>query len=257
MYAVDPDAMARFWPHLRQCLADQNIAALPVALAHPAELVPHWRDPALLLSQTCGYPFVTSLRHGVRYVATPRFRAPGCEGAFYRSAVMVRADETAQNIAAMAGRRAAYNSRDSQSGYNALRALVAPWATKGRFLASTSETGSHRASLRAVRVGEADLAAIDVVTLALVQAHAPEETAGLRVLCLTDQAPGLPFVTAPSTSDLDLTRLRTALAAACDGHTPAAQALLLEGVEVLPVEAYAVITAMQDAAERQGYPVLQ
>lgn len=256
MYAIDPAAVAAFWGRLRRCLADQGFDDAPDALTLPVDLLAHWRDPALLLSQTCGFPLATSLAGAVRYVATPRFTAPGCAGAFYSSAVVVREDEPAQGMAALAGRRAAFNSRDSQSGYNSLLALVAPLATGGRFFGGTLETGAHRRSIDAVRSGAADLAAIDTVTLALVRDHAPDTVAGLRVLCHTASAPGLPFVTSLTTSDAEIGRLRDAVAAACAADAPEARALRLAGTEVLAPAAYAVIRTMRDEAVAAGYPDL-
>lgn len=254
MYAIDPVAVAAFWVRLRRCMVEQGIDDAPSALAMPSDLQAHWRDPTLLLSQTCGFPLATSLAGAVRYVATPRFAAPGCAGALYSSAVVVRREEAASNLAAMAGRRVAFNSRDSQSGYNSLRALVAPLASGGRFFGGTLETGGHRLSLAAVRAGTADLAAIDAVTLALVEDHAPEALTGLRVLCHTASAPGLPFITSLRTTKADLIRLRQAVATACTAEAPEARALRLAGIEVLPPDAYDGIRALRDGAARAGYP---
>ena len=61
----------------------------------------------------------------VRYVGTPIYSAPGFEQAHYRSLVVVRSDDEAQSLADLRGKRAAYNSTDSQSGYNTVRAAVA------------------------------------------------------------------------------------------------------------------------------------
>lgn len=254
MYVVDSAAVADFWSRLRQALAAAGLDGVPAALTMPDDLVAHWRDPALLLSQTCGFPFVTSLAGHVRYVATPCFTAPGCEGACYRSAIVVRRDETAQTLAAMRGRRAAFNSRDSQSGYNGLRALVAPLAKGERFFGGTLETGAHRLSLRAVVSGAADLAAIDVVTLALLSDHAPDEIEALRILDHTAPVPGLPFITAADTSDADLARLLQAVAEACRGDTAAARKLRLDGVAVLAPGSYDAILMQRNVAHDAGYP---
>lgn len=256
MYAVDPNAVAALWMELRQALAAAGLLDLPGALFQPDDLAAHWCDPALLLSQSCGYPFATSLAGRVRYVATPRFAVPGCDGACYRSAVVVRRDEPARSLAALAGRRVAFNSRDSQSGYNGLRALVAPHAVEGRFFSGAVETGAHRRSLHAVASGAADVAAIDVVTLALVADSAPHDLDGLRILGHTASVPGLPLITAAATSDADLSRLRHAVAEACRSDSAGGRALRLDGVEVLPQERYDAILAQRDAALARGYPDL-
>ncbi len=256
MYAVDPVAVTNFWRLMRRVLGGSGFVDLPAFLTEPEDLVTHWRDQHLLVSHTCGFPFATALAGAVRYVATPRFRAPGCEGTFYRSAVVVRRNESAPTLADMAGRRAAFNSRDSQSGYNSLRALVAPLAVHGRFFCDTLETGAHRRSLHAVATGAADLAAIDVVTLALITDQAPEKTANLRVLCHTAPAPGLPLIARAGMSDADLGRLRSAVALACQDTSQEARALRLDGIEVLPPSAYDVILVQRDNAAALGYPEL-
>lgn len=256
MYAVDPGAVATFWQVLRTELTRRGLADVPAGLSEPTDLASHWRDPALLLSQTCGYPFVTGLAGQVRYVATPRFRVPGCVGATYSSAVMVRDGDPVTNLAGLRGRRVAFNSRDSQSGYNSLRALVAPLAEGGRFFGSAVETGAHRRSLVAIRAGEADVAAIDAVTLALLAAAYPAELNGLRSIGHTTAAPGLPIITSAATADRDVTILREVLASACRPDTPAAAALRLDGIEVLPPDAYGVVLAMEAEAVANGYPDL-
>lgn len=257
MYAVDPGAMAAFWRALRDELVTAGIADVPFGLTEPKDLAAHWQDPALLLSQTCGYPFTTTLAGRVRYVATPRFRAPGCVGAFYASAVLVRESDGATGIGDLRDRRVAFNSRDSHSGYNALRALVAPHAAADRFFGAAIETGSHRRSLAALRAGVADVAAVDVVTLALMAAAHPDETETLRSIGHTAAAPGLPFVTACGTSDAELAVLRKALATVCRGDVPVAQPLLLDGIEILPAGSYDAILAQEAAAIALGYPELR
>jgi ABC-type phosphate/phosphonate transport system substrate-binding protein len=256
MYAVDDAAMEMFWTVLRSALRKAGLPHVPDVLSRPTDLGEHWRDPALLLSQTCGFPFVTDLHRQVRYICTPRFRAPGCEGAHYRSAIVVRGSEPLTAIADLRGRRAAYNSRDSQSGYNAFRLLVAPHADDGRFFSAVVATGSHRGSLAAVRSGEADVAAIDAVTLALLRARYPEEIDGLRVLGYTEPAAGLPLITSRLTDDDDVRRLRQACADACDPAQPTSPALLLDGVAVLGEDAYRPIALMRARAEALGYPEL-
>src|SRR5262249_9564629 len=147
---------------------------------------------------------------------------------------------------------------DSQSGYNTLRAVVAPLARDGRFFGSRIETGAHRASLAAVKVGDADVASVDCVSFALIRRAQPRELEGLRVLCATAAAPGLPYVTAAATSEDDLARLRQGLAAACaDPALAETRArLLIAGCDVLPDKAYDVILAMEKAAIAAGYPEL-
>ncbi|MCQ8277599.1 PhnD/SsuA/transferrin family substrate-binding protein [Acetobacteraceae bacterium KSS8] len=228
----------------------------PVRRARPEDLEAHWRDPALLLSQTCGLPLL-GLRPGVRVVATPAYRAEGCQDGYYRSALVVRRDDPARSLADLRGRRAAINDWTSNSGMNLLRASVAPWAREGRFFGAVSVSGSHVASMAAVTADEADVAAIDAVTLALVRRVRPGAFAGLRVLGWTMDAPGLPLISAQD--EATCRHLQSALRATeTDGALrPVLDALLIDRFTVLPGDAYARISVLERRAEEAGYPVLR
>jgi ABC-type phosphate/phosphonate transport system substrate-binding protein len=254
MYDPAPGALDRFWLVLRDAMRREGLAGVPEDLAWPRDLDAHWRDPALLLTQTCGHPFATALRNAVQLVGTPRYAAEGCEGPSYRSFVVVRAGDPAGSLADLRGRRAAINMIGSHSGWNALRAMAAPLARAGQFFASVLETGSHHGSMRAVATGEADVAAIDCVSFALARRNRPELTAPLRILAQTGLAPGLPFITSRRTSPDDLARLRAALASAC--ADPIARDVLIDGFDVLEPQAYDEILAMEAEAKACGYPVL-
>ena len=258
MYGVDQVAVEALWSGLRRHMIEAGLERVPNDLSAPGDLTAHWLAPGLLLSQTCGYPLVTHLAGQVRYVATPRFLAPGCDGAWYSSALVVREGDRARSIADLRGRIAAFNSADSQSGYNALRALIAPFASRGRFFARAVETGSHRGSLHALRTETADIAAIDAVTLAHLAKVAGGECEGLRVMGYTASAPGLPLITSASTTPAELAALRDALArVSLDAALASCRATLgLDGFDVLPDEAYAIIGQMRSAAIDAGYPEL-
>jgi hypothetical protein len=122
------EATDALWAELRPALRAANVAGVPDALDRSRPLAALWRDPALLLGQACGYPLVTELAGAVQVVATPVYAFPGCAGPMHRSFVLVRADDPAPSLAALRGRRCALNGRDSNTGMNLLRALVAPLA---------------------------------------------------------------------------------------------------------------------------------
>ena len=259
MYQAPQPASAAFWSGLRGHMRAAGVSDVPDRLTEPDDLPSHWRDPDLLLSQTCGYPLVTALKGMVQYVGTPHYGAAGCEGAAYSSAVMVRDDDPAQAIAALRGRRLAFNHRGSQSGWNGFRALVAPLAGGGGFFGSVVESGSHRRSLALVRDGKADVTPVDCVSLALLARHEPDAVRGLRVLASTPRGvPGLPLITAAGTSAQELGRLRDALSAFCsDGSLADVRAaLLFDGFQILPLDAYAACLRMEYDAIRAGYPEL-
>jgi len=252
------EATSALWRGLARHFRRAGLSDVPEALVSQPELPTHWLSPDLLFSQTCGYPLRHAVAGRVRVIATPCYSAFGCTGARYRSLLMVRQESKFHALPDLRGSRAAFNAPDSQSGYNALRCLIAPLARDGRFFGSVVETGSHAASLEAVVDGRADVAAVDCVSLALFACYGRPEVTGLRELCRTPSAPGLPYVTAGSVSDERLSRLRDGLLAAMRDPDLASvrESLLLTGVEVLPDTDYEEIDRMEKEALARGYHVL-
>jgi len=202
MYAIHPPATRALMQALGALLAQHDIATQPV---WPEDLLAHWQDNRLLLSQTCGYPLVSQLP-AVQLVGAFHYLAPGCTGHNYRSWLVAR-DKQA-TLADFNGQRAVANSLDSHSGYNALRLAA---ALQGVTFSRLLQSGGHRQSLAALRDSQADIAAIDCVSWALLTRYAPEELRGLHIIGETPAAPGLPLITAASTSGTRLETLRTAL----------------------------------------------
>jgi ABC-type phosphate/phosphonate transport system substrate-binding protein len=260
MYAM-PELVSvteAWWQGLRRHFIAAGIVDPPADLTMPVDLVQHWLAPDLLFTQTCGYPLTHALSGRVQLVATPSYSAAGCAGSMYRSVVVVRDDSGIRDLGDLRGQRVAFNSTDSQSGYNTLRNLVFPLMQGGRFFAQAIETGAHRQSLAHVRAGLADVAAIDCVSLALLERWAPGEMAGIRKLCLTAPAPSLPYITAMATSVETVRRLQAGLRAAFDDPSlrPVRADLLLADIAFLSIDAYQPILDMEQAARRAGYPKL-
>jgi len=261
MYDFDElrPATDALWAAIATRLADRGIAA-PASLARGKPLIDLWTDPALLLAQTCGYPLVTALACKVALLATPRYDAPGCEGAFYRSAIIVRATDSATSLADLRGRRCAVNTADSNSGMNLLRAAIAPLAGgQAQFFGAILTTGGHAASISTVAGDQADVAAIDCISWAHIQRLRPSETRGLRVLGWTEATPGLPLITSRLT---DAPTSRALLAALDDVARDPTLAtvrsdLRLEGFEALNLGAYDAVLALERASLAAGYPVLE
>lgn len=209
----------------------------------PSEEV--WLDRELLLSQTCGWPYATRLIDRVRLVATPVYSADGCRGAAYSSFIIARRGEGG-SLADFHGRRIATNSRDSLSGFVALRHALAGAAPGLAEAAHWIETGSHRASLQAVAGGEADLAALDAVCWAFATRHEREAVRLVTVVNRTELRPSLPLITGGTRSDAEVGLIRAALLnAIADPETrPAREALLLDGMAVPEEHAYAAIATL-------------
>lgn len=245
------------WTGLRDRLVTQGVRA-PPALDRDLPLEILWRHPRLLLAQTCGYPLGKSLHDKVRLIATPRYGAPGCEGPFHRSLVVVRTSDPAESLLDTKGRRCAVNALDSNTGMNLLRAEIAPLAKGQRFFRAVTITGAHVASAQAVADGEADLAAIDCVTWAHLRRHRSALTDKLRILAWTVRTPGLPLIAAPGLPAATYQALAWALddAMADPALREARRTLLLEGVNVLPITHYKAATYLERMAAHQAYPVL-
>lgn len=232
------------WRAIAVRLADAGLAA-PSALDRSQAGEAIWLDPNLVLSQTCGYPYATELGGVVRLVATPVYEAEGCEGPLYSSMVVARRGEGVASLADLSARRFAFNARNSLSGYVA---PVTAMRGVGLSLAEMDwvETGSHRASVRAVADGQADAAAIDAVCWALAKRHEAEAAARLEVIDNTPLRPALPFITAGRRSPEDAAAIRNAMASALTGETGKAvrAALLLDSVVALTPADYASLSAL-------------
>ena len=240
MYAVDRADTRALWLAVKGLLAARGVSVDRDPGWPESDLLSHWQQPALILSQTCGYPLVTLLPD-VQVVGCFHYTAPGCEGIQYRSFLVVRAEDRQLTLADFRGRRAVCNSADSQSGYHALRKKVAD----DNFFSQTTFSGSHRQSLIDVKHGEGDIAAIDCVTWALLQRHEPERLAGLAVIDRTPLTPGLPLITSHNTSPETLNAIRDALHELVDApeYREVRDAVLIGGFSVVTRDAYASLSA--------------
>ncbi|TFF17203.1 phosphate ABC transporter substrate-binding protein [Jiella endophytica] len=247
------------WAGVAARLRAAGMAGVPETLDRSRPLAEIWRDPALLLAQTCGYPLMTALEGVVRPVAAPVYRWPGCEGATHRSVIVVAEASSVRALADLRGGRAAVNGFDSNSGMNLFRQALTPLEKDGRFFREVTVTGSHLASLDRVAKGEADVAAIDCVTFGLAARHRPELVAGVRVIGETATSPSLPFVTRAGASDEEIAVLREALSEAIADPAlgEAVAALGLTSVEPVRLEDYRVVLGYEQEAVEAGYPVLR
>lgn len=206
------------WPELRSqtdqiwhILAHHFEAAgfqAPSELTRPDGETEYWRDPDLLFSQTCGYPFSTQLVGQVALLGTPCFDIPGWDGPNYSSAIIVRSDADAPDLDACRSDRFAYNGLNSLSGYRCLSPLIGEAET---WFDTSVESGGHRASALMVSRGDADIAAIDAQCWNLFAQFEPAAASRLKVLKSTPPLPGLPFITNRHWNPAQLAALRDAL----------------------------------------------
>ena len=245
------------WAFIAGWLGSAGIEA-PASLDRTLRYSEPWFSPNLLLAQTCGYPFVATLRGKVRLVGTACYDVPGCEGADYSSVIITNRGSKIASLADLGNASAAINTEDSQSGHWALRAAiaVAPGAVPPK---RAILSGGHRLSLRRVAAGTADVAAIDAVCWALAERHEPLAHAAVRVIARSPSSPGLPLITALGSSDATLAALRSAMAAAVTAPElqMARRAIFLKGFEVLPESAYDRVLELKDRSLAHGFPALE
>jgi ABC-type phosphate/phosphonate transport system substrate-binding protein len=261
MYFAPRAALQAFWSALAGLLrADGTLPAdaIPAELGEPADCHAQWLEPDLLLSQACGYPLVTQLAGQVQLVGTFAYDAPGVNGIQCRSQLVCRAGERRRSLVEFAGSTLAFNDTISQSGYNALRALVATHTTRRPFFAARLQTGAHYRSILAVQEGRADLAAVDAVSWALWQRSQPGLAAELQVFGQTEAYPGLPLITALQTTPAQLAALRRCLLQiATDPAFEALRApLFISGFEATTLADYQPCLAMQESAFAHGLRTL-
>jgi ABC-type phosphate/phosphonate transport system substrate-binding protein len=252
------EAHDRLWAALAQRLQALRVSPVPRQLTRGLSHREVWAHPGLLFGQACEYPLSKLFREHLRIVATPRYGAPGCADTDYRSAIVVRAEEPAEHLEDLRNRRGIANEPDSNSGMNLFRAALAPLSSGTRFFHSMQFSGSHRGSMQLVATGEADVTAVDCVTLAYLQRLQPELTTRLRVIDWTPTSPCLPFVTSRQTSESTLRALRSAIAEvfADRALAPARDTLLLEGVDLSPDTTFGRVKQLELEAEHWQYPVL-
>jgi ABC-type phosphate/phosphonate transport system substrate-binding protein len=254
MYNVSP-AVQRGYEALAGALAAR--IGEEFSLERSADLRAVWQRRDLLLGQTCGYPYMTLLRDEVVLVATPCFDFAGCDDSDYSSVIVVREGGGVETLADARGGIAAVNDPHSNSGMNVLRHAVAPLAREGRFFNEVRWSGSHAASLRMVREGSADIAAIDCVTYGYIEQEDPASLRGLRILRYSVSSPGLPLIASRAVPEALVKRLRAVLLDPDEGVLEAMRALRIRACEYRPEVEYQAILSIEDAALRAGYPVLE
>ena len=235
------------WPELREHTdafwsGFERHSKLSLVLDRKGQHSDSWRQPELVFSQTCGYPFAHEFKGLLSYVATPHYVCAGCNGANYSSFIFAREAAPLQNFI---GKIPAINSLDSMSGMLALKLVFAPFVNGGEFFDRKLITGGHLNSLQAVRERKADVCAIDAVCVALAKKHRPDVLEGLVKIGQSPMVPSLPYVTRAGNPG----QLRVALEKTfADPELESTrEALLLGGFSNLGVEAYNRITDLENA----------
>ena len=109
--------------------------------------------------------------------------------------------------------------------------------------------------LDGVREGRIDVGPLDAYWHLLIGRHAPQLTAGVRVLSTTETAPMPAFVAAAGMSPDTVARLRAAFVAASgqDWFRPLGELLLLEGFAEVSEQSFAPLLEWDRAARAAGF----
>lgn len=221
------DAHDALWQGIASRLPDA-----PAQLDRDADMWSVWQSSELLLSQTCGLPYRARLHDQVTLVGTPHYDLPDCAPGQYFSVLVAHKDRAGDDIAAFDGARFAYNEALSQSGWAAPLAYLAKHKLRPGPLV---QTGAHRNSAIAVAEGQADFAALDAVTWALITRH-DDFASTLTVIAKTDPTPGLPLITG---AGRDKTPIFEAVHSAISDLAPRHRdALFLKSLVAIPKEDY-------------------
>lgn len=234
MYAVTAgveDAWRALLEHVSH-EAKVELTYLPYPAPQPLEKL--WRRPDLGAVFMCGYPIALGLAP-VLPIAAPVPRAAWAGGrAVYRTDLIVRGDARYRTLEDTFGGRAGWTVEHSHSGFNAFRHHLLAYRTPQRpqlYAQMIGNLVTARNVLDSVREGRIDVGPLDAYWHLLIARHAPELTAGIRVLASTALAPMPALVASAGTPPETVARLRAALIASSSRKwfTPLGEQLLLDG----------------------------
>ena len=260
MYSVTP-AVEATWRELLEHVAhaaEVKLSYLSYPAPQPLEAL--WTRSDLGAVFMCGYPVALKMAPVVP-LAAPIPKVPWAQGrAVYRSDLIVRSDSPYRTLSDTFGARAGWTVSHSQSGFNAFRHELLPYRTPERPTLYKEMTGNlvtARNILDGVREGRLDVGPLDAYWHLLIARHAPQLTAGIRVLTSTPFTPMPPLVIAAGAPPAMVQRLREALTQA---HRQAwfaqfSEPLLLEGFQPASEAAFAPLLDWEREATAAGFAV--
>ena len=223
------------------------------------DLMTWWRRPDVLLTQSCGYPFITSLHDQVQLIATPSFNVAGCVGGLYSSVFVTHIDQQSrvQILADARGGIAVINQADSNSGMNVLRYAVSSLTrTDESFFSAVKTSGAHLRSLAMIRDKAADIAAIDCVTFAYAQEHCPELTQSIHIIGQSVATSALPLIASNSVAPDVIKLIQASLKELLITQKALLARLHIADFIETTVDDYASILALETALSARGRTVM-
>jgi len=258
MYAVTPAVEAGWRALLGHITQEARVPLTYVPYPAPQPLEELWSRGDLGSVFMCGYPIALKLAP-VTPIAAPIPRAEwAAHRAVYRSDLIVRQDAPYLTLEDTFGGRAGWTVAHSQSGFNAFRHLLLAYRTPQRPALYAEMVGNlvtARNVLDAVREGRIDVGPLDAYWHMLIARHAPQLTAGTRVLTSTPMTP-MPALVAAAAAPADMVaRLRAAFTRAAQRpwFGPFADLLLLEGFAEASETSFAPLLEWDAEAQAAGF----
>lgn len=216
-----------FWTAIRDTLG-----AGPKHLSRDIDLWDIWQSPDLIFAQTCGYPYRARLHGHVTLIGTPDYGVKDCPAGYYNSVFIARRDDPRGDLSEFSSARFAYNEPMSQSGW---AAPMTHMATLGLTFATPIQSGGHLKSAQMVAQRQADIAAIDAVTWAMIQRY-DSFAQSLHVVAKTAPSPGLPYIAAKGADKIGtFLALQTAIS---EISSPIRDQLQIKGIVDIPAVNY-------------------
>jgi ABC-type phosphate/phosphonate transport system substrate-binding protein len=261
MYSVNAATTEAWRSLLSWVVAQAGVDGEVIDYPPPQPLPALWARDDLGCAFMCGYPLSQAMRaHTV--LAAPIPSPPTYGGqAVYWTNLVARRDGPVQALSDAFGRRMAYTTPESQSGYQAPRVLFAAHAREHGsplFAAMVGPLITPRRVVEAVLAGDADIGPVDSYAFDLMRRHEPAWLEPLAVIAATVPMPIPPLVGAPAVAKTDASRLRRALLSVADAPELGAtrEALLLRGFAAVSHSTYAVLQDAARSADALGYPRL-
>ena len=261
MYNATPAVAAAWRALFERVFAAVGADVRFVEHRYPQPIASLWSEPGLCAAFMCGWPFVRSkgamqaiaapVPSPARYAGLPR----------YCSEFLVREASGWTALDDTFGHRIGSMPPDSQSGFNAPRALLARYVTERRRTLYRESRGPFTTPaklLDALRTNEVDVVALDGFYLDLVRHSEPAMLADLRTVATTPWTP-IPLLVAAPGVDPDLVaRLREQLLKMHENSASAAclRAVALARFVAPDLAAYAQLPEMARFAIERGYDAI-
>ncbi|WP_294227101.1 PhnD/SsuA/transferrin family substrate-binding protein [uncultured Shimia sp.] len=207
----------------------------PAQLTRDLDVWDIWQSPDLLLAQTCGFPYRSRLKDKVALIGAPDHGIEEAPAGHYRSVIVANKRFEGAKLDTLQDATLAFNEPISQSGW---AALWRHFEDKGLRIGPRRQSGAHRESARMVARGDADFAALDIISWKLMRRY-DDFTSDLIVVDMTRPTPALPFISA---RDQDKGRVQNALQDGLQSLTfGQREELFLHGLVSLPQSAYEAV----------------